>query len=407
MPVSLLCPFAPLFAAMSAPSTPRARPATICHARPIRVCVCGASGTVGSLTVHALAACGVNLAIRAGCESSSLQSDTVQSYRTLYGGEGGEGGEGVEVAELDYQSVESLERLLQGIERVFVVVPWSRQAPAVFDNLLVAAKRQNVHFICKMSSAMALLPAQQPPSQPTVALPQFASDHAACDAALSSSGVAYCVINSNVLFDNLLKFQAAHVKKERALVGLDSQQPNAHSTRRSTAQQRGTTQSQLSIAHRPALCACVACVCVPTALVGADAAVSYIDARDVADCVLSVMLNPTRYQSRHLHLTGKEAVTGSAIAEAMSRCYQTSIAYSVVGEAEVRAMLERVGVPSFMADDVIALEHVRNTGQLAHITSTVKDVAGHPPRSLESFASAYKQQLSPGFSLKQVLNFFV
>lgn len=134
---------------------------------------------------------------------------------------------------------------------------------------------------------------------------------------------------------------------------------------------------------------------------------SYIDARDVADCVLSVMLNPQRFQSRQLHMTGKEAVDGATIAEAMTRCYQTSIAFKVVSEQEVRAMLDRVGVPGWMSDDIIAMEHMREAGLLTAITSSVKDTCGHPPRTLETFISAYKSQLSPAFSVKQVLNFFL
>lgn len=160
---------------MSAPGTPRSgvRPATITHDRPIRVCVCGASGTVGSLTVHALAGSGVNLVIRAGCERSSLSSDVVNSYRSLYGGVDGSGGEGVEVVELDYQDVSSLERLLTDIDRVFVVLPWSRDIPAMFDKLLTAAKRVSVQFICKMSPASALLRQCREVNTP---VPQFAAD---------------------------------------------------------------------------------------------------------------------------------------------------------------------------------------------------------------------------------------
>ena len=158
---------------MSAPGTPRSRPVTtITHDQPIQVCVCGASGTVGSLTVHALAACGVNLAIRAGCTAPSLQSDVVSSYRSLYGGVGGAGGEGVEVAELDYMDVASLERLLTGIERVFVVLPWSRDIVQMMDNFLQAAKRANVKFVTKMSSAMTLIARDQH----AATIPQFVQD---------------------------------------------------------------------------------------------------------------------------------------------------------------------------------------------------------------------------------------
>ena len=119
------------------------------------------------------------------------------------------------------------------------------------------------------------------------------------------------------------------------------------------------------------------------------------------------MLSSQRFHSRHLHVTGKEAVSGATIAEAMTRCYQTAIQYHVVSETEVRAVLERSGVPGWMSDDIVAMEHIREAGLLTAITPTVKETCGHPPRTLETFLSSYKSQLSPGLSIKQILNFFL
>ena len=171
-----------------------------------------------------------------------------------------------------------------------------------------------------------------------------------------------------------------------------------NTTRRGTQPRYSKATRTRHSCPRPVFCASY---CVP------DGSAAYVDARDLADCVLSVMLNPQRFQSRQLHLTGKEAVDGATIAEAMSLCYQTSIVYRVVSEAEVRAVLERVGVPGWMSDDILAMEHMREAALLHDITSVVKDTCGHPPRTLMTFLSHYKSQLSPGFSIKQVLNFFL
>jgi uncharacterized protein YbjT (DUF2867 family) len=137
-------------------------------------------------------------------------------------------------------------------------------------------------------------------------------------------------------------------------------------------------------------------------------AVPFIDARDVADCVVSVLLNPQRFVSRSLVLTGKEAITGEAVALGMSRVFQTSIAYRAVSEAELRAVLSRQQIPGFMQDDLVAIERMMREGKLRDIlTHTVKEVCGHPPRTLETFLATYKAQLSPAFSLKQLLHFFL
>jgi NAD(P)H dehydrogenase (quinone) len=176
---------------------------------------------------------------------------------------------------------------------------------------------------------------------------------------LESSGIPFAVVCPSVLFDNLSKFQGDVIRLDRALYGLG----------------RGEA--------------------------------AFVDARDVADCVVSVLLNPHRYTSRHLLLTGKEVVTGEQLALGMSRVYQTSISHKVVSEAEMRAVLTRRGVPPFMQDDLVAVERLANDRQLTLITPTVKEVAGHPPRTMETFLAAYKSQLMPSFSLSQLSHFFM
>ena len=184
-------------------------------------------------------------------------------------------------------------------------------------------------------------------------------DHIACDALLQSSGLPYAVVCPSILFDNLIKFQGDVIRLDRALYGLG----------------RGEA--------------------------------AFTDARDVADCVVSVLLNAHRYHSRHLLLTGKEVVTGEQMATGMSRVYQTPVAHKVVTEAEMRQILTRRGIPPFMQDDLIAVERLANERRLTQITQTVKEVAGHPPRTLETFLAAYRSQLMPSFSLPQLSHFFM
>ena len=134
---------------------------------------------------------------------------------------------------------------------------------------------------------------------------------------------------------------------------------------------------------------------------------AFIDARDVADCVVSVLLNPHRHASRRLVLTGKEAVTGEQMAVGMSRVYQTTVTHSVVDEQALRAVLTRRSIPAFMQDDICDIERLVNEGTLTHTTNTVKEVAGHPPRTLETFLAHYRHQLMPTFSKPQLLHFFL
>jgi hypothetical protein len=139
---------------MSSPSTPRS--CTIHHPSPVRLAVCGAIGTVGTLTVHALIASGVNVEIRAGCDKEMMNSEAVNTYR----------GSAVEVMELDYDDEQSVERVLTGVERVFLILPWRRGLPAMMERFIRVAQRCNCNpFIVKMSTLMTQINTTTPKPQ--------------------------------------------------------------------------------------------------------------------------------------------------------------------------------------------------------------------------------------------------
>jgi len=245
-----------------------------------------------------------------------------------------------------------LERVMSGMDRVFVILPWKRDLPAMMSSVIRTAKRCKTGFILKMSSICANMNSQHKP--------QIMRDHGECDEMLASSGLPFAIIQPQILFDNLLKFQGDIIKHDRSWYGLG----------------------------------------------GGSAAC--IDARDVADCVVSILLNPSRFLSRRLVLTGKEAVSGEMVAVGMSRIYQKSIAYKTVSESELRSVLTRRQIPGFMQDDLIGIELMIRDGLLKdQVTYTVKEVCGHPPRTMETFLASYRSQLCPSFSLKQMLHFFI
>ena len=171
-------------------------------------------------------------------------------------------------------------------------------------------------------------------------------------------GVEWCVVQPCILFDNLIKTHGDIIRTDRAMYGMG----------------RGEA--------------------------------AFIDARDVADCVVSVLLNPHRYSSRRLMLTGKEAVSGEMMAEGMSRVYQTQVQHRVVDEQTMRALLTRRSLPPHMQDDIIDIERIVNEGHLTRTTSTVKEVAGHPPRTMETFLAHYRHQLMPTYNTSQLKHFF-
>jgi uncharacterized protein YbjT (DUF2867 family) len=172
--------------------------------------VLGASGTVGSLTVQALLASRVNIRLRAACEAAMLSSEAVQAYAAA---EDAETGGGVELVPLDYGDEQQLERLMAGMQRVFVILPWQRGLPDMMQAVLRVASRCGVAFLLKMSSVCSTLSTD---SQ----RPIIMQEHAACDALLTASSLPHAIVHSQILLDNLLKFQGDIIKRDRAVYGL-------------------------------------------------------------------------------------------------------------------------------------------------------------------------------------------
>jgi NAD(P)H dehydrogenase (quinone) len=117
------------------------------------------------------------------------------------------------------------------------------------------------------------------------------------------------------------------------------------------------------------------------------AAVSYIDCYDIAACA-AALLTGTGSDGQSFVLTGPEPLSYADITRKLSAALDRTVEYVTLSPGELAAALLARGLPRQFADDVATLGCEVAQGSLAATTSTVHDLTGHDPRTLDQFIAA-------------------
>ena len=112
--------------------------------------------------------------------------------------------------------------------------------------------------------------------------------------------------------------------------------------------------------------------------------VSYIDIRDLSEVAALVLRDPALHGKTY-DLSGPDAYTFPEIAQLLSRILGQPVTYVPVAPEDRRAELLRRGVPEFFAELLLSLETGAEAGQMSAVTSTLKELLGHEPRTVEEF----------------------
>ena len=241
----------------------------------------------------------------------------------------------VEVVEADFDRPATLLSALAGVERAFLLTPSSERAQAQQIAFIDAAQQSGVTHIVKLSQLGAEA------SSPV----RFLRYHAAVEAALQASGIAYTLLRPNLYMQGLLNFRS-------------------------------------TIAAQNAFYAAAG-----------DAKVSAVDVRDIAEVAVAA-LTESGHEGKIYELTGPQGLTHTEMAELLSKALGRRVTFvDIPPEAMLDALLE-VGFPVWQAEGLIEdYAHYRR-GEAAAVTSGVRDAIGKAPRSFEEFARDYAAMFS-------------
>lgn len=126
-----------------------------------------------------------------------------------------------------------------------------------------------------------------------------------------------------------------------------------------------------------------------------DAAVSMVDARDVAEVAAAVLQSADLHAGQTYVITGPEPVSYADAAEALSTALGRPIRYVDVPFDAYRRMLIEADLPEWLADDLTALHRILRAGHGAQVSPVVRDLTGQRGRSFGEFAQDYADTFRP------------
>jgi uncharacterized protein YbjT (DUF2867 family) len=245
----------------------------------------------------------------------------------------------VDVTAGDLARPETLDAALSGVDRVFLTSPAGPDQVELQGNMVHACKRRGVRQIVKVSVA----------GGPDAAT-QIGRWHWTTEKQIEASGLEFTMIRPNLFMQQTLRFAS-------------------------------------SVASSGSF-----------ALPCGSGEVPLVDARDVA-AVAVAALSAAGHDRRIYDVTGPEALSFDAIADAISQATGLKVSYVHVPPDYARKQMLADGVPPWLADDMLVLFAAIREGYGGAVTNTVLEVTGERPRPFLQFARDHAADFREGRGL--------
>ena len=233
---------------------------------------------------------------------------------------------GVDVVIGDMGRPETLDPALLGVDRVFLLSPADPEQVTLQGNVVQACKRAGVARIVKISVA----------GGPDAAT-QIGRWHWTTEKQIEASGLGFTMLRPTLYMQQTLSFAPSVA------------------TSGSFSAPMGTGE------------------------------VAMVDARDVAAVAVRV-LTEGGHDQKIYDLTGPEALSFDAVADALSEAIGRKVSYVHVPPEYFRKQLLGGGVPRWLVDDMLLLFASFRDGYGAAVSNSVQAVTGSKPRTFRQFA---------------------
>ncbi|MBV8660157.1 MAG: SDR family oxidoreductase [Burkholderiales bacterium] len=239
--------------------------------------------------------------------------------------------DGVETRHVDFNDVAGMVEAFTGVDTLFLLLPLTQNKLELARNAVLAAKQAGVSHIVRASGAGADVNSALP-------LPRLQGQ---IDQLIIDSGIAYTLLRPNSFMQNFATYQQGMVKA-------------------------GTLY-----------------------LPYGDAAVSYVDTRDIAAVAATALANPAAHAGQTYMLTGGRAVSTQAAVEALSRATGRTVQYVPVSDDAAVNGMRQAGLPEWMIEIFSSLNALIRAGHTAGVSPDVERVLGRAPIAFETFAADY------------------
>jgi uncharacterized protein YbjT (DUF2867 family) len=269
------------------------------------ILVTGATGTSGSEVVKALSARGADVRIALRNTEKTSAANAVR---------------------FEWDDAPSIRAALAGVERAFLLTPFSESQADYGKAFVRAAKEAKLAHLVKLSVIGA-------DAEPGITLGRW---HREVEKAIEASGIPFTFLRPTNFMNNFVSYY-----------------PPDH-------------EGNLYLPW-------------------GDAKISFVDARDVG-AVAARVLTEQGHAGKIYTPTGPAAFTGTEIADELARAWSRPIRYVDVPEAAAKQGMAQAGVPGWMNDAMLELHAICKAGWVATVTDDVADLTGQAPRTLAQFA---------------------
>lgn len=237
---------------------------------------------------------------------------------------------GVDYAEGDFRNPATFAPALEGVDRLFLLIPSSAEVEQQQRSLVDAAKQSKIKHLVKLSQFAADADAPG----------RFQRYHGAVEQHIRNSGIPFTFLRPNLFMQGLLNF-------------------------------RGTISSQ-GVFYAPA----------------GNAEVSVVDVRDIA-AVAAKALTESGHEGKIYDITGPESLTHMEMAEQLSRALGKPVKYLDVPPEAMKQSLLSFGMPRWQAEGLVEdYDHYR-TGDAAMVSWAVRQITGREAIRFRQFAKDY------------------
>jgi uncharacterized protein YbjT (DUF2867 family) len=278
------------------------------------ILVTGATGTIGSQVVSALKGqkdVTVRAAVRSAAKAESLKGGNVTPV------------------DFEYTKPEQMQKAVEGVERLFLVTPFSQDQVDLGARLIDFAKAAGVKHIVKLSAMGADF-------EPGIQLGRW---HRTLERYIAGSGLTYTFLRPNNFMENFVNFYGP------------AKDGNIY-------------------------------------LPWGQGACSFIAGADIA-AVAAAALTSGGHENKAYELTGPEAFTIAQAAATIGEVSGRKIQYVDVPEQAAQKGMLDAGMPAWMVDAMMELHGINKAGYAAQVTDTVQKLTGRAPMSFAQFAKQH------------------
>lgn len=238
---------------------------------------------------------------------------------------------GVDARVFDFENTDSMQSAMEGCDKMVLVLPLVEKMTRYGHLAVQAAKAAGIKYIVRTSGYAASSDAHW----------RLGREHGMVDQFVEDSGIPFTVLRPNTFMQNFSTIMTDMVKS-----GV-------------------------------------------VALAEEDAKVSYIDVRDIAACIVRLLVDPGEHENKFYALTGPEGLSGADVAAKLTAVSGREVVYRPLEEEAYVAALAENGMPEWNINMLVSLTRVVKLGMIGNVTKAVEFITGTPARTFEAFAEEH------------------